>query len=237
MKVVSAVQDNKKEGKTREEAKTRAWKIAVSLVWAFIIVVLALNREDISISEILSFTPSNMFLAAVVMLGLFALKSVSIVIFSGILYAVNGILFPLPLMVLMDLLGTAVMVTVPYIIGKKLGAQAVGRITEKYPKAEQIRRLREQNDFFFVFIMRIVGVLPADIVSLYSGAAGVDYAKYLAACILGMMPPAITMSVMGMSAADIGSPAFIISLCVQLALMAASFLCYRSYRKKHMPKA
>ena len=75
----------------------RILNIAAVVVWVGLVVLCFINRDRITIDSIMSYTPSNLFVAAVILLLLYALKSVSIVIYSGILYAVSGRLFPLPL--------------------------------------------------------------------------------------------------------------------------------------------
>lgn len=57
--------------------------------------------------------------------ALFAVKSLSIFLYSGLLYAASGILFPLPVAIAVNIAGTAVMVSIPYWLGKRLGSQAV----------------------------------------------------------------------------------------------------------------
>lgn len=109
----------------------------------------------------------------------------------------------------------------------------MNRIAEKYPKADKLREFRRQNDFVFVLIVRFIRILPSDIVSLYMGAVGVNYPKYLLGCFLGMLRSAITFPIMGMSAANIYSPPFWIALCVELVFLAGSVLIYGIYKKKH----
>ncbi len=220
-------------GEKRQQVTIWTWRILIGLIWVAIIVLLFLHKKDFTVAEILKFTPSNPLLAALTMMALFALKSISIVLYSGILYAVNGILFPLPVAILLNLLGTVVMVTIPYLIGKKAGSASVERIVEKYPKADRMREFRQQNDFLFVLVARIMGILPSDIVSLYMGAVGVNYPKYLLGCLLGMLHSTITFPIMGMSITDIHSPIFMTALCVELLLMGISVLICRIYRKKH----
>ncbi len=212
------------------------WRLLVLLIWSVMIAVLFIHRKNFTISEILEFTPENPFMAALTMLLFFALKSLSIVLFSGILYAVNGILFPLPIAVLLNILGTAIMVTIPYAIGKKGGSVLAERIVAKFPKADRLWEFRRKNDFFFVLIVRLAGILPCDVVSLYMGAIHVNYFKYLIGCLIGMLPPSITFPIMGMSITDTHSPQFIIAFCMELLLMASSVFVYRMYRKKEKAK-
>lgn len=68
-------------------------KCVLVLVWAAIIAVCIVYHKEISAEGIARFTPRNPLLAAVFMLLLFALKSMSVVIYSGLLYAANGMIF------------------------------------------------------------------------------------------------------------------------------------------------
>lgn len=205
--------------------------IVLGLIWVGIIVICLIHRKELSAEGIASYSPKNAWLAAIVMLGLFALKSLSIVIYSGLLYAANGMLFPLPAAIALNLLGTVIMVSFPYLIGRKAGATAVEEIRAKYPKAEVIHNLRAQNDFLFPFLTRMAR-LPSDIVSLYMGAVHVEYKKYLLGSLLGILPQTITFPIMGMSIQNIRSPQFVISLCVEIAYILVTSVIYTIYRKK-----
>lgn len=205
--------------------------IVLGLIWVGIIVICLIHRKELSAEGIASYSPKNAWLAAIVMLGLFALKSLSIVIYSGLLYAANGMLFPLPAAIALNLLGTVIMVSLPYLIGRKAGATAVEEIRAKYPKAEAIHNLRAQNDFLFPFLTRMAR-LPSDIVSLYMGAVHVEYKKYLLGSLLGILPQTITFPIMGMSIQNIRSPQFVISLCVEIAYILVTSVIYTIYRKK-----
>lgn len=211
-----------------------AGKILLALVWIGIIVLCFLHRDDLSVEGIVRYTPENPWLAALVMLALFALKSLSIVIYSGLLYAASGILFPIPAAILVNLCGGILMATIPYCIGRKGGASAVEAVRRKYPKTQSIQEVRAGNDFIFTFLVRMAR-LPGDVVSLYMGAIGVDYRKYLPGSLLGMLPHMITYPIMGMRIGDIRSPEFIISLCVCVAYTVVTSVIYAVYRKRHKP--
>lgn len=223
-------------GEKRQQLTTWTWRILLGLIWLSIIFLLFRHRKDFTVEEILNFTPSNPLLAALTMLALFALKSISIVLYSGILYTVDGLLFPLPLAILLNLLGTVIMVTIPYRIGRRMGASAVEHILEKYPKAEKLRELRQQNDFIFVLLVRVLGVLPCDIVSLYMGAIGIQYPQYLLGCLLGLLRSAVTLPLVGLGIKDLHWPILLIALGLQLFFVALTLLIGRIYHKKQQGK-
>ena len=227
------------EKKTIPKDNSLKWmnkgKVFLVIIWGIIILIFLIKRKDITIDGILNYTPQSPILAAFMMIGLFALKSLSIVIYSGILYVIDGILFPLPVAILMNICGSIVMVTLPYVIGKKVGARAAVYVVEKYPKAKSLNKLRSENDFIFTFFVRIIGRLPSDIVSMYMGAVGVKYQKYLSGSILGMLPHMITFPVMGMNITNPRSREFIVSLCVEIIIMIGTTTAYalnKSNRKR-----
>lgn len=227
-----AILDQAPSGSQQQKTLHTARNVVLGLIWVGIIVILFIHRKELSAEGIARYTPKNPWLAAIVMLALFALKSLSIVIYSGLLYAANGILFPLPVAIVLNLIGTVIMVSLPYLIGKRTGASAVDEIRAKYPKAEAIHDLRAKNDFLFAFLVRMAR-LPSDVASLYMGAVHVEYKKYLLGSLLGMLPHTITYPIIGMSIRDIRSPKFVISLCAEIAYILVTSAVYTLYRKKN----
>ena len=219
-----------------KHADSKAWKrirngIAVAF-WLILILLCLVYRDEITVERIVAFTPENMLVAVLVMLCLFAVKSISIFMHSGLLYAASGILFPLPLAILVNILGSIIMATIPYIIGQRSGSGLVTQLIEKHPKLKVMKDIPNQNEFFVSFFVRIIGILPSDIIGMYLGATGVGYRRYITGTILGMLPATITFCVMGMQIQDVTSPAFLVSLGVELCLMVASTTAYAIWMKK-----
>lgn len=210
----------------------RKYKIALLCVWLAVLAVCLVNRDRFSVDGILRYSPRNPLLAAVFMLFLFALKSLSVFFFSGILFAANGILFPLPAAIALNVLGAAVMVSLPYWLGRRLGKDAADRVLEKYPKAAALRQMRTGREFLLSFVTRAVNVLPSDILSLYMGASGINYPKYLAGSLLGMLLSLVTFPIMGMSITDPASPWFLASAAVQVLVSAAMIGGYCLYYRR-----
>lgn len=217
-----------------EKRHLRLAQCLLALLWLAIIIICLLHRDEFTLEGILTYTPRQPVLAALLLLLLFAIKSLSIFLYSGLLYAASGILFPLPAAILVNLAGTAIMVSIPYWLGKKLGRQGVQYILRRWPKSAMLHELRSGSDFFFVLIVRLLGVLPADVVSAYMGAVGVKYTAYLPACLLGFLTTCILFPIMGMSISDPRSPQFLIAAGIELAAMLTSCIVFHFYRKKHI---
>lgn len=200
----------------------RLAKALVGLLWLSIIALCLAHKDSFTLEGILTYTPDKPFLAALVLVALFAVKSLSVFLYSGFLYIAAGVLFPLPTAIGVNLIGTAVMVTLPYLLGRKLGGQAVEYILNRWPKAAALRDLRSGSDFFFVLIIRLLNVFSLDAVSAYMGAVGVKYRDFLPASLLGLMSMCVLFPIMGGSISDVRSPQFLISAGIQLALMLVS---------------
>ena len=147
-----------------------------------------LNRDKITISSILGFTPKNLYLAAFVMLLLFATKSVSVVIYGGLLYAASGIMFSLPVAILVNTIGTVLMVSIPFFIGKNAGQDTMSKLVERNPKLEVLRDVPSKNELFISIFVRLIGMLPGDLVGMYLGASGIRYSKYITGSMIGLFP-------------------------------------------------
>lgn len=217
-----------------ENRRIRLAKCLLALAWLAIIVVCLLHKDEFTLEGILNYTPRQPVLAVLLLLVLFAIKSLSVFLYSGLLYAASGILFPLPAAIAVNVVGTAVMVSIPYWLGKKLGSQAAQYILHRWPKSAMLHDLRSGSDFFFVLIVRLLGILPADVVSAYMGAVGVKYRAYLPACLLGFLTTCVLFPIMGMSISNIRSPQFLVAAGIELSAMLASCIAFHFYRKKHI---
>lgn len=215
----------------RESNYNKIIKIIVAFVWAAVIIFAVTTVKDMGLEEILAYTPESPMLAVLLILGLFALKSMSVVIHSGILYVLTGLLFPLPAAIVVAVMGTMIAFSVPYLLGRRLGADHVERLIEEHPKLRSVKEMRSDNEFLFVFLVRLMG-LPMDLVSMYFGAVKIRYPVYILAGVLGMLPHSIPYIVMGMSAEDAGSPTFLISLGVLLLTMAGSAIYTAGRRRR-----
>lgn len=202
---------------------SKAFKYTVTALWLAIILVCVLTMRNLSVDQIINFTPKNPFGAVCIMMLLFALKSLSVVMYSGVLFAALGIMFELPYALPLSILGCVVMASLPYAIGRMIGAGQIEKIEAKYPRFSILQEMRRENDFLFVLLARLLGVLPFDVVSIYMGAAEVKYKTYLPASVLGMLQLALPMTIMGSAVDDPSSPEFIISLCVQIGTSLISF--------------
>lgn len=207
--------------------------IAICLMAVILTVLVKQSGQPLSVSTIVKYTPDNLVLAVLLLLLFFALKSLTFVMPISVLYLASGVIFPSALAVLVSTLGLAITITVPYWIGRYSGNDAVREIRRRYPKAEQVAEYQETNPFFACFITRIVGFLPADVVSLYFGACGLKYPLYLSAGVAGSLLSIVTTTLLGEKISNPFSVEFVVVLvCRILVSVGAVVLNYRLNRRK-----
>ena len=134
------------------------WGIALVAVWVVVIGILLHHFGTPSVEKIVSYQPDNKLGAAGVMLGLFLLKSMDFIMYSGVLFAASGIMFPLAQALLLNAAGIVILAMIPYFVGKAAGGPLVERLRGKYPKIQEISSLQNSGELVIVILMRTIGM-------------------------------------------------------------------------------
>ena len=210
-------------------------RLFMLFMWALAVIFFWFHRDFITVEGTLQIAPRSLVLAVLLMLGLFALKSFSVVIHAGLLYAVSGILFPLPLAVAVNLLGTLLMAGLSYGFGRQLGGGNIDKIVESHRNAGVLRQLRRENTFVYTAVSRLINLLPFDIISAYFGATETPLGPYLLGSAAGMAASCVLFPLMGAYIVDLRSPRFFVSAAVEAVILLASLLALLALRKKIGP--
>lgn len=208
------------------------WASLLLLAWGAVILLLLRHGGGFSARELAAWKSDRPLLSALVMLGLFLLKSVDFLMHSGVLYAASGILFPLPAALLLNTVGIAVMVTPLYFLGRAWGAPVIDALHRKFPKLREFDCSETGGSFSLAVLMR-TAMLPVWAANLYMGAARFSFGRYLLGSILGLLPVMVPYTVMGESAGNVRSPAFLIAVACEGALFLLSLLVYALLQKKN----
>ena len=180
---------------------------------------------------IAAFSPRQTVLAASFLVGLYALKSLSVCFPMSALTAAGGLLFPFPLALAVNLCGTGVAQTIPFFLGRREqgGLEA---LAERIPRVAGVCRAQAENPWLSVFLLRLAGASPGDVVSLYLGASGTPYGTYLSAGLLGGLPRIACATVLGGALWQPGSGRFWLSLAAGGALTALSGVIWLLWRRR-----
>lgn len=199
---------------------------------ALIVVLFGATLRKISMEDILNAVPDNMLLSVAAILALYAIKSVSIVFPLMVLYVSVGALFPVLPAILINAAGMLLCITIPFFIGRFSGREAVDKLVGKYPKAQKISDYSCENTVFFSYLLRIINLLPGDLVSMLLGASGMNYFAYGVGSMLGLVPVMIPAVLVGQNIDQPLSVAFLLPFGVIVLLSLASSIFYNRYRKR-----
>lgn len=192
--------------------------LALSALWPL--------RHELTAEAIARRSPEQSLLAAAFLLGLYVAKSVTFCVPLSALTAAGGLLFPLPTALAVNLCGTAAAQTLPFFLGRRQ-QEHLDALRQKHPKAAALCRLGPDEQWRSVFLLRLGGASPGDLVSLLLGAAGVPYGTYLTAGILGAAPRVAAATVLGAALWNPGTPRFWMSLGIGGALTALALVLWR----------
>ena len=214
-----------------KQTKTILKFIPGAICAAFIILPLASGKE-ITVQAVLNYTPETPLLAAFVILLLYALKSMSFVFPIAVLQIATGHLFRTPVALLINFVGRAITLTIPYWAGRFSGSDMVKNLIEKYPKLEEVCSKQEQSPLFISFLLRTFVFLPGDAVSMYLGAIRIPFRYYLAGGVLGTTLGVVLSTILGSSITEPGSPAFLLSAFLMTLVALLSVMYYIKTRSE-----
>lgn len=201
------------------------------ILCAAAVLLLIVYGEDITVQSVLSYMPEKPLLAAVLLLLLYAAKSISIIFPIIVLQIAGGHLFSPALALAVNFAGMVICLALPYGVGRFSGSETVQHLIERYPKIKKFLS-PSINPFFISFFLRITSCLPSDIVGMYLGASRIPFVSYIVGSSLGVLPGMICATIMGESIHDPRSPMFLFSLFITILLSALSFLVYFLYSRK-----
>lgn len=206
---------------------------ALPLIICIILIFLFLaSGNDITVQTVLNFTPESPFAAAIVILLLYALKSVSFVFPIAVLQIATGHLFQIPVALLINFMGRAITLSIPYWIGRFSGSDLINSLQGKYQKLKEVCNKQGQNPFFISFLLRTFCFLPGDAVSLYLGATQIPFPYYLTGGVLGTTLGVVLATILGSSITEPGSPAFWLSASLMTFMAVIPVIFYLRNNKK-----
>ena len=167
------------------------------LLWALLGLAVWSCRSALT-AENIAARSSRGLAAAVVLVALYAAKGLTGAIPLTVLEAAAGLLFPLPAALAANLCGAAAAQAGPYFLGRRT---SLSGLTARYPRLKALEGT--QHSGRQVFLIRLAGVLPGELVSLWLGAAGTPWRAYFFWGLLGAFPRILSGTVLGASLGDL----------------------------------
>lgn len=204
------------------------------IVYGIILVILYIlvKELDLTVEEMIAMAPSHKVYAALFLIGLYALKSLTVFFPLPLLYLAGSQLFEAPWSLIVNGIGLLTAASVPYFIGR-LGKKTFSSMYLD-PKTEGIvRSLEMDNSFLYTFVLRACHV-AYDPVSMYLGNEHVFYGGFLLGTLAGTGPTMAAITIIGENILSKDSPYLIPGLLMTGAIVIFSFaLLYHVMKTKY----
>lgn len=168
---------------------------------------------------------NNYALAVTVILALYIAKGFSGVILYNALVVIVSLVFPLWEALTINAVGTAVTLSISYLIGCRTKTESLESKLQKYPKIQKYFVTTQKYGFVFCFAIHMIG-LSMEVLGIIFGMLRIGFWRYLVSSWLAIIPGMICFTIMG-NTFDLHSPAFWIVLGIDFALIAFGILYTR----------
>ncbi len=228
--------------RTKEEKRSLVLKIvsiacfSVALFLVLLTYIVTLPQIQSQITEIEdwfnkleAFIGSlNKLLAFLTVISLFLVKGFIPFVPLSVLFISSGLVFPAPLAALINVLGFAILVSVKYAWGKKLGGGGAHKILVKSEVVYDFMDLGGKGNWWMLVILRFVPFIPINTVSRIYGATSMNYWRFCMFSVLGFLPRILIWSIIGVNITDPFSVSFMAPIIVLLLVSGISVLVLRT---------
>lgn len=212
-------------------------RIALLVLMLLAVILLLPALSKLTVDDILTYTPGNIFLAMAVLVCLYSLKALLCAIPMTVLYISAGIMFPPGPAIAVTYAGLICEITIGYAIGRYMGSERIMAMADKNEKAAKFMRYYNRRSNIVVFIVRLLpGPLPFDIMSWLFGASKIGFGPYMFYSLLGVSPAMLPWVLAGNRITNPLSKEFLFPFLVCAAVAAALLLLLRFLEKKRSPQ-
>lgn len=202
-------------------------KIITVIIVIYLVVRFNQGSKPLTVESLLDYSPNEPIYAALFLIGLYLMKPIVLTIPIPVLQIVTGIIFTPLLAIFVSLLGLTLCTSISYGLGRLLGQEKIYKLLEKRKKGAAMLAHTESNPFYYVLIVRAVGIISMDLTGMFFGSIQIAYRQYLLASLLGLLPALIMNLFIGIAADDPSSIEFIVAVSLRLLLIFVSYALYR----------
>ena len=162
-------------------------------------------------------------------LGYMAMFAVLPVFFFpvAVLALAGGVAFGLWQGALYTFIGAVVNCSVMFWTARYLGRQKIEALMEKrldMKWRQRLAKLEDREGFVLLIVLRLIPVVPYNLINYTFGLTGMKYPAYIFASALGIIPGTFAFINLGDKSMDITSPGFWIAIGLLLLLLAVTAL-------------
>ena len=220
--------------KNKKNLSERLLPFAVVLILALSLgVSIYMKKHNLGLERLIGIDGDGMVMAIFIALLLFAIKGVVMFIpLSGLYLAVGAVMNDEIIALLVNLTGIVICLSIAYFNGTKITMERAEEIYRKFPKIKMLDDFESENSLLFSFLIRIFGIVPCDVVSMYCGIKKIPYKEFLLGSVAGMIPGLILTGIIGANITNPLSVPFLGSCALQLAGTLGSLYIYKKKIKR-----
>lgn len=220
--------------KNKKNLSERLLPFAVVLILALSVgVSIYMKKHNLGLERLIGIEGGGMVMAIFIALLLFAIKGVVMFIpLSGLYLAVGAVMNDEIIALLVNLAGIVICLSIAYFNGTKITMERAEEIYRKFPKIKMLDDFESENSLLFSFLIRIFGIVPCDVVSMYCGIKKIPYKEFLLGSVAGMIPGLILTGIIGANITNPLSVPFLGSCALQLAGTLGSLYIYKKKIKR-----
>ncbi|XP_074268961.1 uncharacterized protein LOC141592255 [Silene latifolia] len=165
---------------------------------------------------------------------------------ASVLTLGGGYLFGLPLGFIADSVGATLGATVAFLLGRTIGKSYVMSKLKNYPKFHAVAIAIQRSGFKIVFLLRLVPLLPFNMLNYLLSVTPVSLGAYMLATWLGMMPITFAFVYVGTTLKDLSdvthgwndvSSTRLVFIGLGLLVSVALIMCVMRVAKASLDKA
>lgn len=198
-----------------EMKKQKLKKYILLMLVGLVIILCSQHLKYITPTVVRDFLVKFGPLAPIVYIVLFTF--VPLTLFPDAVLAIAaGLVFGIVPGAVYTMIGAASGGTLAFLITRNIGHEAVLKKLESHSK---ISHMIEEKGFLIVLIMRLIPLIPFDVISYAAGATNIKYKDYMLATLLGIIPGVTILVTMGDGLASPDQPKLYMAICAFIVLL------------------
>ncbi|MCR8656476.1 VTT domain-containing protein [Paenibacillus sp. T3-5-0-4] len=153
----------------------------------------------------------------------------------GIVSAVMGAKYGIFLGTFISVLASTISSVIIYTLFRYLLLQQGNKLLNKYRSIAQFDRIIKNHTFGMIFVARILPVMPAFVVNIYSGVFGLLFKSFFWATMIGKIPVMTVYTLIGDNMLS-GSRDWIIISAIYILFIIIIYFAYRYFLNRRAVK-
>lgn len=215
--------------------KRKYFNIFWFFVLILILVIIIPQLAELSLQDLLSYTPKSPVLAALGLIGLYLIKAFVMFIPLTVLYIAAGVIFPVSWAIVLTYFCLMIETSIGFFLGRGLGHKRVHALADHNERAKKIMEFSTNNSVLSCFVLRLIPGPPIELTNMLVGTTDIKYHHFILGTLLGYTPGMIPLVLMGGAATDPLSDKFLIPLACSIIITSSivgGYLWWKKIKRK-----